>query len=167
MMVISFAASVVALMSSLKFILVIVFGEALILILSLLALIFIIRQTGIYSEKGKIETEKIRGFKKMLKDIGKFKMRDVGDLILWEDIMPYAVAFGLANKVMKELKIEFSQEELAKSDYFYYGFVSNTGKDSFSANFDSCFNDSISTGSSSFSSGSSGGFGGGSGGGAF
>ncbi len=167
MMVISFAASVVALISSLKFILVIVFGEALILVLSLLALIFIIRQTGIYSEKGKIETEKIRGFKKMLKDIGKFKMRDVGDLILWEDIMPYAVAFGLANKVMKELKIEFTQEELARSDYFYYGFVSNTGKDSFSANFDSCFNDSISTGSSSFSSGSSGGFGGGSGGGAF
>lgn len=103
----------------------------------------------------------------MLRDIGKFKMKDVGDLILWEDIMPYAVSFGLADKVMKEMKIEFSEEEIQNSNYFYYGFISNTGKDSFTANFDSCFSDGISSGSSSFSSGSSGGFGGGSGGGAF
>ena len=166
-MAVSFASAVIALTSSLKYLLIIVFGEALILLLSLLALVYSNKKIGIYSEKGKNETEKIRGFKKMLRDIGKFKMKDVGDLILWEDIMPYAVSFGLADKVMKEMKIEFSEEEIQNSNYFYYGFISNTGKDSFSSNFDSCFSDGISSGSSSFSSGSSGGFGGGSGGGAF
>ncbi|MCT6822158.1 MAG: DUF2207 domain-containing protein, partial [Lactobacillus apis] len=129
-------------------------------------------QINLYSKKGALEVDKVRSFKKMLKDIGRFNMKEVGDLILWEDILPYAVSFGLAKKVMKELKIEFNQDELNNSDLFFYGFLANSGKNSFAENFNTCFKNGIAAGSSSvssgsFGSGSSGGFGGGSGGGAF
>lgn len=109
----------------------------------------------------------------MLDDIGQFKMKDVGDLILWEDIMPYAVAFGLSKKVLKQLKIEFADELDAAPVLFYSGFYSSSS-DSFEHSFERSFSSAVSTGSSSvsgssggFSGGSSGGFGGGSGGGAF
>lgn len=129
-------------------------------------------QINLYSKKGALEVDKVRSFKKMLNDIGRFNMKEVGDLILWEDILPYAVSFGLAKKVMKELKIEFNQDELNNSDLFFYGFLANSGKNSFAENFNTCFKNGIAAGSSSvssgsFGSGSSGGFGGGSGGGAF
>lgn len=153
------------------------------LILTGISYFFAKKRIALYTEKGAEECEKVRGFKAMLKDIGNFKMRDVGELILWEDIMPYAVAFGLAKKVLKELKIEFGQEELEDSDiYLYTSFIDN------SYDFDYLFEDALSDSieasepepefdldddsstfgdSGGFSSGSSGGFGGGSGGGAF
>lgn len=130
------------------------------------------RKFSIYTQKGAAETNQVRGFEKMLDDIGNFKMKDVGDLILWEDIMPYAVAFGLSKKVLKQLKIEFGTEELASSSFIYYsGFYA--GRHSFESSFERSFSEGVSTGSSTsgssggFSGGSSGGFGGGSGGGAF
>ncbi|QQP29267.1 DUF2207 domain-containing protein [Lactobacillus ultunensis] len=133
------------------------------------------KRMSIYTQKGALETDKVRGFKKMLDDIGNFKMKDVGDLILWEDIMPYAVAFGLSKKVLKELKVEFSDEELANTPFILYGPFYSSSSDGFARSFDNSFSSGVSVGSSSsvsggsggFSSGSSGGFGGGSGGGAF
>ena len=44
-------------------------------------------------------------------------VREVGDIVLWEQIMPYAVAFGLAKKVIKALKAEFSVAETDPSDH--------------------------------------------------
>lgn len=129
---------------------------------------------SLYTQKGAIETNKVRGFEKMLDDIGRFKMKDVGDLILWEDIMPYAVAFGLSKKVLKQLKLEFSQEELSSTGFIVGSAFYSPGNDGFANNFESSFSSGVSYGSSSvsgtsggFSGGSSGGIGGGSGGGAF
>lgn len=103
----------------------------------------------------------------MLNDVGHFEMRDVGDLILWQEIMPYAVAFGLAKKVLQELKIEFGNDELERSGYGYYGPFFISGSSGFSKN--SSFASSVSYvsgASGEFSGGSSGSFGGSSGGGA-
>ena len=147
---------------------------AILLVLEFVAFFVSSKRMSIYSEKGVLETDKVRGFEKMLDDIGNFKMRDVGDLILWEDIMPYAVAFGLSKKVLKELKIEFSDAELASTPFIAYGPFYSTGSDSFERSFEHSFtsgvfagSSSVSGGSGGFSGGSSGGFGGGSGGGAF
>ena len=140
------------------------------LLLGVYGFIIINFLTKKYTKKGAEETNKVRGFEKMLNDVGRFEMRDVGDLILWQEIMPYAVAFGLAKKVLKELKIEFGNDELKRSDYSYYGPFFISGSNGFSENFSSSFAGSVSYGSGSsggFSGGSSGGFGGGSGGGAF
>lgn len=128
------------------------------------------KKNSIYTVKGAEEVNKVRGFEKMLDDIGNFKMKDVGELIFWEDVMPYAVAFGLSKKVIKQLNIEFSKAEIEAvfPIYSYYWY---------SGNFESSFSSSLETGaglnssgsgsSGGFSGGSSGGFGGGSGGGAF
>lgn len=152
-----------------------ILGGIVLIILEFAAFFIGNRKMSIYTQKGASETDKVRGFKKMLDDIGNFKMKDVGDLILWEDIMPYAVAFGLSKKVLKELKVEFSDAELAGSAFVLYGPFYSSGSDGFARSFDNSFSTGVSVGSSSsvsggsggFSGGSSGGFGGGSGGGAF
>lgn len=144
--------------------------------LAVIAMIISNRRLSIYTQEGALETDKVRGFKKMLDDIGNFKMKDVGDIILWEDILPYAVAFGLSKKVLKQLRVEFNTAELSDSSVFIYApLYTDDGSfnNSFERSFERSFSSSISTGSSvsggsgGFSGGSSGGFGGGSGGGAF
>lgn len=169
-LVISFGAAVVSFMRIPKYGLLIFLAEAILLLLGVYGLIISNVLTNKYTKKGAEETNKVCGFEKMLNDVGRFEMRDVGDLILWQEIMPYAVAFGLAKKVLKELKIEFGNDELKRSDYSYYGPFFISGSNGFSENFSSSFTGSVSYGSGSsggFSGGSSGGFGGGSGGGAF
>ena len=134
-----------------------------------------LNRVSIYTLKGADETNKIRGFKSMLQDIGRFNMREVGELILWEDIMPFAVAFDLSDKVIEQLKIDFSKEELEQTSFYAYTTFYSTESDGFEHNFISNFNLGTDSGSDSssfgdsggFSDGSSDGFGGGSGGGAF
>lgn len=146
-----------------RFFWMVLIGEALIFIISWFSMFKNKWQTNLYSEEGVVEAEKVRSFKKMLKDIGRFDVKDIGDLTIWEDILPYAVSFGLAKKVLQKLKLEFGQEDLAKNNFYDYSFITN---------FNSCFIKGIAAGSTSvrnggFGSNSSGGFGGGSGGGAF
>lgn len=125
-----------------------------------------------YTAKGAEETNKVRGFKKMLDEIGNFKMREVGELALWEEIMPYAVALGVSKKVLKQLKLEFA-DEIDDTNLIFWGAFYSDGRDGFASNFNSSFDSganltsSASGASGGFSGGSSGGFGGGSGGGAF
>lgn len=169
-LVISFGAAVVSFMRIPKYGSVIFLVEAILLFLGIYGLIRSNVLTSKYTQKGADETNKVRGFKKMFNDVGRFEMRDIGDLILWQEIMPYAVAFGLAKKVLKELKIEFGDDKLERSGYGYYGPFFISGSNGFTESFSSSFAGSVSYGSGSsggFSGGSSGGFGGGSGGGAF
>jgi uncharacterized membrane protein len=108
----------------------------------------------------------------MLKDIGKFDLKEVGDIILWEQILPYAVAFDLADRVIDALKFEFGEKAIEDAwgpNYIFVMSGSDFGR-GFSESFSSALSSvssSASGGSGGFSSGSSGGVGGGSGGGAF
>ena len=149
------------------------FIVALILLaLAIVSVIYSNQKLTPYTAKGAEETNKVRGFKKMLDDIGNFKMREVGELALWEEIMPYAVALGVSKKVLEELRLEFG-DKIDDTDLIFWGPFYNDGKDGFASNFNSSFNSganlnsSVSGASGGFSGGSSGGFGGGSGGGAF
>ena len=169
-LVISFGTAVVSFMRIPKYGLLIFLAEAILLLLGLYGLIRSNFLASRYTKKGAEETNQVRGFEKMLNDVGHFEMRGVGDLILWQEIMPYAVAFGLAKKVLDELKIEFGSDELECSDSGYYEPFFVGGSNDFSESFSSSFAGNVSYGSGSsggFSGGSSGGFGGGSGGGAF
>ncbi|KRN89650.1 DUF2207 domain-containing protein [Ligilactobacillus ceti] len=137
-----------------------------------------------YTQKGLEEKAQISAFRKMLKDIGRFDLKEFGEIILWEDIMPYAVSFGCAEKVVKALQMNFSDAELnsAFSNCYYPLYFSNTGTSLAMLSFADTFNSALASalpvssssssssssgGSGGFSGGSSGGFGGGSGGGAF
>ncbi|HAT53917.1 MAG TPA: DUF2207 domain-containing protein, partial [Lactobacillus sp.] len=131
-----------------------------------------------YTPIGDQQHTEMLGFKRMLEDIGHFDTAKVGDLIIWEQILPYAAALGLADKVTKALAVEFGREALMKTGMIfplYYGF--GGFGDSFDAGLSNGLSASISAsntqasslsgGSGGFSGGSTGGFGGGSGGGAF
>ncbi|KXN76088.1 DUF2207 domain-containing protein [Lactobacillus johnsonii] len=145
---------------------------AILLVLAILAVVYNKKKLSAYTARGAEVTNQVRGFKKMLDEIGNFKMRDIGELILWEEIMPYAVALGVSKKVLKQLKLEFA-DEIDDTNLLFWGAFYSDGKDGFASNFSSSFdsganlNSSASGGSGGFSGGSSGGFGGGSGGGAF
>ncbi|AVK61119.1 DUF2207 domain-containing protein [Lactobacillus sp. CBA3605] len=136
------------------------------------------RKIIINTDAGLELVNQITGFRQMLKDIGHFNTADIGDLILWEQILPYAAAFGLAKQVAAKLELDFGTPALATGLGIYYplffvgdGFdfdLSGTLGASFSSALDASNNaSSPSGGSGGFSGGSSGGFGGGSGGGAF
>lgn len=127
-----------------------------------------------YTDLGEEEVNKIRAFKRMLEDIDDIKMAEVGDIILWERFLPYAVIFGVSDKVIKALKVNFGADVVNNSAiaYYYIGsssfLNSNTGfQTAFTGAISAGGSSSISGGSGGFSGGSFGGFGGGSGGGAF
>ncbi|WP_203651346.1 DUF2207 domain-containing protein [Secundilactobacillus yichangensis] len=141
------------------------------------------RHVAHYNQAGEDAVGQIRNFRSMLHDIGEFDRSQVGDLILWERMLPYAVAFGLAKRVLKAMAANFSAAELTPFFQSYYPMYLDdqySGAD-FSTAFTSTFTaasadtstsdssdfSSGSGGSGGFSGGSSGGFGGGSGGGAF
>lgn len=125
-----------------------------------------LRRFSSLTEKGARATEQALGFEAMLGDIGQFKLRDIGELTLWEQVMPYAIAFGLAKKVLKQLKLEFP-EEIAADPYWTY-YYAGASYGAFASSFDEAISSSSGSGGNfSASSVSSGGFGGGSGGGAF
>lgn len=125
-----------------------------------------LRRFSSLTDKGASATEQALGFEAMLDDIGQFKLRDIGELTLWERVMPYAIAFGLAKKVLKQLKLEFP-EEIAADPYWTY-YYAGASYGAFASSFDEAISSSAGSGGNfSASSVSSGGFGGGSGGGAF
>ncbi len=155
---------------------------ALLVVVSWLVLLVKTHKLPRYTQLGAQKINEVRGFKQMLEDVGHFDMAQVGDLILWDRILPYAVAFGSADKVVAALKMNFSTEQLASSmpinyPLFIYGYGGFGGQTDFGEAFTSGFGSSLAASSSAsssshgssggFSGGNSGGFGGGSGGGAF
>lgn len=137
------------------------------------------RRIDRHNAKGLSQVNELKGFRRMLKDIGHFNTAEIGDLILWEQILPYAAAFGLAQQVADKLAVDFDTAALDTSLVVFYPLFYGTGfgiplgdalGDSLSTALhasDTSSSSSISGGSGGFSGGSSGGFGGGSGGGAF
>lgn len=134
------------------------------------------KRISVYTQKGEVLANELRGFRQMLRDIEDINIAEVGDLILWEQILPYAVAFGVSDKVIKALKMRFKKEIETDPGFIYYYYWGASGlsanmdftssiANSFESNNSS--NSSVVGSSGGFSGGSSGGFGGGSGGGAF
>lgn len=78
-----------------------------------------------YNAQGLQAANELRGFRQMLKDIGHFNTAKLGDLILWEQILPYATAFGLTKQVTEQLVIDFGQNQvntaLAAAYPLYFG----------------------------------------------
>ena len=117
-----------------------------------------------YTQKGIDEQEKWTAFKKYMEDFSLLKDREVPELALWEKYLVYATAFGIADKVIKQLKIvypEFTSTDFLNT-YVYYSIISDS-------NFYNSLNSISSATSTAFSSasGNGGGFsvGGGGGGG--
>ena len=127
-----------------------------------------------------VRARQFTSLKQMMLDISSLDRSLVPDIVLWDELLVYATAFGIAKKVIQELKKVFPDEVLAESvfyssehgeiPYHYYSGLSyamtrTAARSSVSPSSSSGSNSSGMGGS--FSGGSSFGGGGGSGGGGF
>lgn len=111
------------------------------------------------SSKGAEEKEKWNGLYNYMKDFSLLKEKEIPDIILWEKFLVFATAFGIAEKVIEQLKIVYPN--LAEDDYINnmhnYYFIHN----SFEQNIEKTITNSIAdynTERYASSSGSGGGF---------
>lgn len=120
------------------------------------------------TQKGTDEKEQWNGLKNYMEDFSLLKEKEVPELILWEKYLVYATAFGISDKVLKQLKVVYPQfndsDYMTSSGYSYLYWMSYGN---FSNNFIHNINNSISSAYTSINyssgSGSGGGFSGGGG----
>lgn len=119
-----------------------------------------LNKINVYTQKGIDEKEMWRGLKKYMEDFSMLDKRDVPEIAIWEHFLVFATAFGIADKVLKQLKVVYPniENDLNVNTYTCMYFMMNT-------NFSRSFSNAISTSMSSAYSSASGGGGGFSGGG--
>lgn len=125
------------------------------------------------TENGLEEMAEWKGLQKYLKDYSLIKDREVFEVALWEKFLVYATAFGIADTVLKQLKIAYPEINdtylstnpqyhaiymMSNTNYSFNNAINNAYKAGVTAR-------NIATSSSSSGSGSGGGFSGGGGGG--
>ena len=139
---------------------------------AIICAVYCFRIAGRYNtltQKGVDEKEAWIGLKNYMEDFSMMKEKEVPELALWEKYLVYATAFGIADKVLKQLKVVYPQ--ITDMDYMnshgysylywmYYGNISNNFIHSINTSVTNTYN------SVNYSSGSGGG-GGFSGGGGF
>ena len=129
------------------------------------------------TEKGYEEQNEWKALKKYLEDYSLLKERSVPDIILWEKYLVYATVFGISEKVLKQLKVDYPQFFDGTYDnyagrYTYFSLLNNNS--SFNSSFKSLersllsaytsANNAYSSAHYSSGSGGGGGFSGGGGG---
>lgn len=111
-----------------------------------------------FTQKGINEQNKWKAFKKYMEDFSLLNEKEVPQLVLWEKYLVYATAFGIAGKVLKQLKVKYA--ELSDSSYVNDMVLFNVlyNGNGINTNFISSLNTSTShMYSSTYSSGSGGG----------
>ncbi len=142
----------------------IVIGASAIVIISTIISMILVgkakKKVNIYTQKGVDEREKWKGLIKYMEDFSMLDEKEVPDIVLWEHFLVYATAFGIAEKVLKQLKVVYPdlEQNLDVNTYTYMHIMLHT-------NFSSSFSNAISTSMSSAYSSATGGGGGFSGGG--
>jgi len=117
------------------------------------------------NDRGAQHYYKWKNLKKFLKDFGMMKEKVPMDLILWEQFLVFATAFGISSKVIKEMDISLPEAVKNRSTLYVGGSFRTLSTGSFRSSFSSMSMSSSRTGhSGSFSGGGGGGFGGGGGG---
>ena len=144
-----------------------VLGKFLISLIPIVMAIINIIVTGIALYKinvltieGVNEWAKWNGLKKYMEEFSLLNEKEVPQIAIWEEFLVYATAFGIADKVLKQLKIVYPDIEntVTFSTYPYMYLMIHT-------DFSSSFSNAISSSMSSAYSSASGGGGGFSGGG--
>ena len=123
----------------------------------------ITKRTNVLTQEGINKKEKWNGIKKYMEDFSLIDKKEIPEIVIWEKYLVYATAFGIANKVLKQLKTVYPNidelDTINTSTYIYFMYHSN-----FSTDFSSSINSSISSAYSS-GTGAGGGFSSGGGGG--
>lgn len=131
-----------------------------VVVVQMIVLIILLSKTNVLTQKGTDEKAKWKGLKKYMEDFSMLDKREVPEVVIWEKFLVYATVFGIADKVLKQLKIVYPNitEQLDVNTYGCMHLMMNT-------NFSSSFSNAITSSVSSAYSSASGGGGGFSGGG--
>ena len=136
------------------------FPLAIILLINGLICGSIKKRANVLTQKGVDSKEKWKGLKKYMEDFSLLKEKEIPAIEVWEHYLVYATAFGIADKVLKQLKTIYPNidelDSIHTSTYMYFMYHSN---------FETSFSSSISSSISSSYSSATGGGGGFSGGG--
>lgn len=120
------------------------------------------KKLNVLTQKGIDMQEQWKGLKKYMEDFSMLDRREVPELVIWEKYLVFATVFGIADKVIKQLKIVYPNlDEMTNgiATFTYMNLMINTD---FSSSFTKSINSSISSAYSS-GSGAGGGFSGGGG----
>lgn len=120
------------------------------------------------TQKGINEKEQWMGLKRYMEDFSMIKDKTVPELVLWEKYLVFATAFGIADKVLKQLKVVYPQitdtEYMASHGYTYmYLMYSHNINNSFINTLNSSISSTYNSINYSSGSGAGGGFSGGGG----
>ena len=128
------------------------------------------KKLSIFTQKGIDKQTEWKGLKVFMEEFSMLDKREVPELVIWEKYLVYATAMGVADKVIKQLKIVYPNFEEMTNGIETYSYMSIMMNTNFSAGFSRAIDSSIQSArtsySSTYSSGSGGG-GGFSGGGGF
>ena len=120
-----------------------------------------------FTQKGINEQEQWKAFKKYMEDFSYLNEKEVPELVLWEKYLVFATAFGIADKVLKQLKVKYPELNDPDTIHSMILFNSMYNSNGFNTKFINSINTSTSRMYSSTYSSGSGGGGGFSGGGGF
>lgn len=118
-------------------------------------------RVNVFSQKGVDEKEKWKAFKKYMEEFSLLKEKEVPSLVLWEKYLVFATAFGISEKVLKQLKVVYPEITDMNSAMYNYSYIHVMN----SVNIGDCINNSVYSAIGSSGSGAGGGFSGGGGGG--
>ena len=76
------------------------------------------KRISAYTQLGLDEQDKWKAFKKYMEDFSLLNEKSLPDLVLWEKFLVYATAFGISEKVIKQLKIVYPNYD--SMDYSIY-----------------------------------------------
>lgn len=139
------------------------FPVSIVLIINAILASLINKKLSNLTQKGIDEREKWKGLKKYMEDFSLLDEKEIPALEIWEEYLVYATVFGIADKVIKQLKLVYPQIE-NMDNFNTYSYVYLMSHTNFNSSFSRAINSSISSAMSS-GSGGGGGFSGGGGGG--
>lgn len=123
----------------------------------------IAKKLNVLTQKGVDLQEEWKGLKKYMEDFSMLDKREVPELVIWEKYLVYATAFGIADKVIKQLKMVYPNFEEMTNGINTYAYMNIMMHTNFSSSFSNAISTSIASATYSSGSGSGGGFSGGGG----
>lgn len=120
----------------------------------------IAKRINVLTQKGVDEKNKWKAFKKFMEDFSMLDQKDIPDVVLWEKYLVFATAFGISEKVLKQLKVVYPQiEDINSPIYTSFAYIPIMN----AINIENCVSSAVYSGTYSSASGSGGGFSGGGG----
>lgn len=121
------------------------------------------KKLNVLTQKGVDMQEQWKGLKKYMEDFSKLNEREIPELVIWEKYLVYATVFGIADKVIKQLKIVYPDFEEVTNGIGTYTYMNIMMHTDFSSSFSNAISNSIASATYSSGSGGGGGFSGGGG----